>query len=88
MPVQGQRYLQELLSGGSTAASMGMQPLCCASAYFTKLRAASLMAVETKSRTGIAIHALAGEVKGRRTAAVVVTNHLSQIHQAIDSEVG
>jgi hypothetical protein len=34
------------------------------------------------------IHALAGEVKGRRTAAVVVANHLSQIRQAIASEMG
>ena len=34
------------------------------------------------------IHALAGEVEGRRTAAVVVANHLSQIRQAIASEMG
>ena len=34
------------------------------------------------------IHSLAGEVKGSRTTAVVVANHLSQIRQAIASEMG
>ena len=34
------------------------------------------------------IHSLAGEGKGRPTAAVVVANRLSQIRQAIASEIG
>jgi hypothetical protein len=52
MPVPVSRCLLELLSDEWTAASMGMQQLWCVSAVVSRVRAASLLELGTKGRTG------------------------------------
>lgn len=67
---------------------MGMQRLCCASAIFSRVRAASLWSQGPMAELAELIHALAGEVQGRVTAAMVVASNLGRIRTVIQLEMG